>query len=65
MAFDYLYINKVVVVPTATTTFTANNEMFCVSQTPSLSSFKVEDIKEEWTKRKESISGNRVIDVAK
>ena len=39
--------------------------MFCVSQTPSLSSFKVEDIKEEWTKRKESISGNRVIDVAK
>ena len=58
----YSYIIKVVV-PTATATFATSNEMFSVSQTPSLSSSKVEDIEEESPKRKESISGNRIIDV--
>ena len=52
----YSYIIKVVV-PTATATFATSNEMFSVSQTPSLSSSKVEDIEEESPKRKESISG--------
>ena len=46
-----------VVVPTATATFATSNETFSVSQTPSLSSSKVEDIEEESPKRKESISG--------
>ena len=49
--------------PTATATFATSNETFSVSQTPSLSSSKVEDIEEESTKRKESISENRIIDV--
>ena len=57
----YSYIIKVVV-PTATATFATSNEMFSVSQTPSLSSSKVEDIEEESPKRK-SISGNHIIDV--
>ena len=52
-----------VVVPTATATFATSNQTFSVSQTSSLSSYKVEDIEEESTKRKESISGNRIIDV--
>ena len=52
-----------VVVPTATATFATSNETFSVSQTPSLSSSKVEDIEEESPKRKEIISGNRIIDV--
>ena len=60
--FEYLDIIKVVV-PTATATFATSNETFSVSQTPSLSSSKVEDIEEESTKRKESISENRIIDV--
>ena len=34
-----------------------------VSQAPSLSSSQVEDIEEESPKRKESISGNHIIDV--
>ena len=52
-----------VVVPTATAMFATSNQTFSVSQTSSLSSYKVEDIEEESTKRKESISGNRIIDV--
>ena len=52
-----------VVVATATATFATSNQTFSVSQTSSLSSYKVEDIEEESTKRKESISGNRIIDV--
>ena len=40
------------VVPTATATFATSNETFSVSQTPSLSSSKVEDIEEESPKRK-------------
>ena len=56
------YIIKVLV-PTATATLATSNETFSVSQTPSLSSIKVEDIEEESTKRKESIPGNRIIDV--
>ena len=52
-----------IVVPTATATFATSNETFSVSQTPSLSWSKVEDIEEESPKRKESISGNRIIDV--
>ena len=52
-----------VVVPTATATFATSNETFSVSQTPSLSSSKVEDIEEESPKRKEGISGNHIIDV--
>ena len=51
------------VIPTATATFATSNETFSVSQLPSLSSSKGEDIEEEPTKRKESISGNRIIDV--
>ena len=58
----YLYIIKVVV-PTATAKFATSNETFSVSQTPSLSSSKVEDIEEESPKRKEGISGNHIIDV--
>ena len=50
-------------VPTVTATFTTSNETFSVSKTPSLSSSKVEDIEEESPNRKESISGNRIIDV--
>ena len=56
------YIIKVVV-PIARATFATSNETFSVSQTPSLSSSKVEDIEEESSKRKEKISGNRIIDV--
>ena len=52
-----------VVLSTATATFATSNETFSVSQTPSLSSSKVEDIEEESPKRKESISGNHIIDV--
>ena len=44
-------------------TIATSNETFSVSQTPSLSSYKVEDIEEESPKRKEHISGNRIIDV--
>ena len=40
--------------------FATSNETFSVSQTPSLSSSKVEDIDEESSKRKESISGNHI-----
>ena len=58
-----MYIIKVLILPTATATFATNNETFSVSQTPSVSSSKVEDIEEESPKRKESISGNRIIDV--
>ena len=47
----YSYIIKVVV-PTATATFATSNETFSVSQTPTLSSSKVEDIEEESPKRK-------------
>ena len=43
--------------------FAKSNKTFSVTQTLSLSSSKVEDIEEELLKRKESISGNRVIDV--
>ena len=50
------------VLPTATATFATSNETFSVSQTPSVASSKVEDI-EESPKIKESISGNRIIDV--
>ena len=52
-----------IVVPTATATFATSNETFSVSQTHSLSSSKVEDIEEESPQRKESISGNHIIDV--
>ena len=48
---------------TATATFVSSNKTFSVSQTSSVSSSKVEDIEEESPKRKESISGNRIIDV--
>ena len=58
-----MYIIKVLILPTATATFATSNETFSVSQTPSVSSSKVEDIEEESPKRKESISGNRIIDV--
>ena len=47
----------------ATATFAKSTKTFSVSQTPSVSSSKVEDIEVELPKRKESISGNRVIDV--
>ena len=47
----------------ARATFATCNETFSVSQTPSISSCKVEDLEEESPKRKESISGNRIIDV--
>lgn len=49
----YLYIIKVVVLPTATATFAKSNETFSVSQTPSVSSFKVEDIEEKSPNQKE------------
>ena len=53
-----------VVLPSGiTTTFAKRKKTFSVSQTHSVSSSKVEDIEEELPKRKESISGNRVIDV--
>ena len=52
-----------VVVPTTTAAFATSNERFSVSQTSSLSSSKVEDIEEEPPKRKESISGNYIVDV--
>ena len=55
--------NQKVEVPTATKTFATSNETFSVSQTPSLSSFKVEDIRRRINKRKGNISGNRIIDV--
>ena len=44
----------------ATAAFATSNETFFVSQTPSVSSSKVEYIEEESHKRKESISGNRI-----
>ena len=44
-------------------TIATSNETFSVSQTPLLSSYKVEDIEEESPKRKERISGNRIINV--
>ena len=43
-----------------TAMFATSNETFSVSQIPSLSSSKVEDIEEESPKRKESISGNHI-----
>ena len=51
-----------VVLP-ATSTFGKSNKRFSVSQTPSVSSSKVEDIEEGLPKKKESISRDRVIDV--
>ena len=42
-----------------------SDETFSVSQTLSVSSSKVEDIEDESPKRKETISGNRIIDVNK
>ena len=48
---------------TATATFAASNETFSFSQTSSVSSSKKEDIEEKSPKRRESISGNRIIDV--
>ena len=51
------------VVPTVTETFATSSKTFSVSQTPSLSSSKLEDIEEQSTKRKESFSGNCIIDV--
>ena len=60
--FQYLYIIKVVAL-TATATFAINIETFSVFQTLSMSSSKVEGIEEESPKRKETISGNRIIDV--
>ena len=48
---------------TATATFATSNETFPVSQTPSVPSSKVENIEEGSPKRKESISGNCIIDV--
>ena len=50
---------------TATTMFATSDETFSVSQTLSVSSSKVEDIEDESPKRKETISGNRIIDVNK
>ena len=46
-----------------TVTFCKSNKTFSVSQTPSVSSSKVENREEELPKRKESICGNCVIDV--
>ena len=40
-----------------------SNKMFSISQTPPVSSSKVENIEEELPQRKESICGNWVIDV--
>ena len=48
---------------TATTMFATSNETIFVSQTPSVSPSKVEDIEEESPKRKKSISENSIIDV--
>ena len=45
----------------ATATLAKSNNTFSVSQTPSVSSSKVEDIEEDLPKRKESISGNWII----
>ena len=39
-----------------------SDETFSVSQTLSVSSSKVEDIEDELPKRKETFSGNRIID---
>ena len=39
-----------------------SDETFSVSQTLSVSSSKVEDIEDESPKRKETFSGNRIID---
>ena len=47
----------------ATATLAASKEMFYLSQTSLVSSSKVEDIEEESLKRKENISGIRIIDV--
>ena len=60
---DNLNIMISVVVTTATATFVTSNETFSASETPSVPSSKVEDIEQESSKRKESISGNRIIDV--
>ena len=54
MQFGDLDIIKVVIL-TATATFATSNEAFSVSQTPSLSSSKVEDIEEESPKRKKKL----------
>ena len=63
--FEYLAIHNPikVVVPTGTATLTTSNETFSVSQKPSLSSSKLEDMEEDTPKRKENISGNHIIDV--
>ena len=62
--FEYTWSKWVVVLPPGiTTTFAKRKKTFSASQTHSVSSSKVEDIEEELPKRKESISGNRVIDV--
>ena len=47
---------------TATTMFATSDETFSVSQTLSVSSSKVKDIEDESPKRKETFSGNRIID---
>ena len=47
----------------ATATLAAGKEMFYLSQTSLVSSSKVEDIEEESLRRKENISGIRIIDV--
>ena len=61
---DNLNINDQSGSTTATETFDTSNETFSVSQRPSMSSSKVGDIQEEPSKRKECISGNRIIDVS-
>ena len=48
---------------TATATFATSNKTFSTSQTPSVSSTKVDDIEKESPKTKESIPGNHFIDV--
>ena len=48
---------------TATATFSTSNETFYVPQTPAVSSCKTEDIEEESSKRKGSLSGNHIINV--
>ena len=57
----WIYLIKVLVVLPATATSGKSNKTFSVSQTPWVSSSKVEDIEEELPKRKEGASGNRVI----
>ena len=52
-----IWIPITVVIPTATATFATSNETFSVSQTPSLSSSKVEDIEEESSKKKKVFLG--------